>query len=184
MNLGESTAEIPAAKNRRTKNYMKTIILHTITKTEIQAKDFSRFEGLYGHWPQLWSRELKEKFDSLVLQVDGYNEHSDELYCIPEVRLYFQELHRRWPWWAFFLSNQMASMAVAYLCLIPSVESYKKDGAKECAAAFDPRELLKIIHHDLGRMNYLWRIAGLSDEANDRRSDEILNLFTGGACHE
>jgi hypothetical protein len=162
---------------------MKTIIIHTITKEEIQSQNFVRFEGLYGHWPQLWSRELCEKFDSLVLQVDGYNDHADELYCIPEVRTYFQGLHRRWPWWAFFLNNDMASMAIAYLCLIPSVASYKMDGESQCAAAFDPRELLEIIHHDFGRMNYLWRISGMSDAANDKRSDEILTLFTGGRHH-
>lgn len=33
-------------------------------------------------------------------------------------------------------------------------------------------------------MNYLWSIAGMSEEANDRRSDEILKLFTGGVTHE
>ncbi|MGJ8650852.1 MAG: hypothetical protein ACSHX4_10880 [Opitutaceae bacterium] len=159
---------------------MKTIIIHTITKEEIQALDFSRFENLFGHWPQLWSNELKEKYDSLVLQIDGYNDRANEIYCIPEIRTYLQELHRRWPWWAFFLSNEMACMAICYLCLLPSVESYKRDGDSQCAAAFDPREILEILKHDFGRMNYLWHISGMSDAENDARSDEILSLFTGG----
>ena len=162
---------------------MKTIIIHTFTKTEIEALDFTRFDNLFGHWPKLWASELKEKFDSLILQVDGYNENPEEIYCIPEVRKYFQALHSRWPWWAYFLNNSESSMAVVYLCLLKSVDSYKKDAQPECAAAFDPREILEIIRHDFGRMNYLWRIAGLSDEENDRRSDEILSLFIGGAHH-
>jgi hypothetical protein len=163
---------------------MKTVIIHTITKAEIQSLDFTRFEKLFGHWPQLWSNELREKFDSLVFQVDGYNGHPDEIYCIPEVRAYFHELHRRWPWWAFFLSNEMANMAICYLCLLPSVESYKHDGDSQCAAAFNPHKILDILKHDFGRMNHLWQIAGMSDAENDRRSDEILKIFTGGAHRE
>lgn len=160
---------------------MKQIILHTFTRAEVDALDFKRFDALFGHWPQLWNNELKDKFDSLVLQVDGYNDHNEEIYCIPVVRKYFQELHRRWPWWAFFLHNSEASMAVLYLCLIKSVESYKRDADPNCAAVFDPREILELIQHDFGRMNHLWQIAGMSEEQNDQRSDEILSLFTGGA---
>lgn len=149
---------------------------------EIAILDFTRFENIYGHWPQLWSRELKDKFDSLILQVDGYNEHAEDIHCIPEVKAYFQELHTRWPWWSFFLNNsEGASLAVVYLCLMQSVESYKRDPNSPCAAAFDPCEILQILNHDFGRMNYLWEIAGLTDEENDRRSDEILSLFTGGS---
>lgn len=162
---------------------MKAVTIHTITKQEIETLDFTRFETLFGHWPQLWSNELREKFDSLILQVDGYNDDSNEIYCIPEIRAYFQELHRRWPWWAFFLSNEMASMAICYLCLLPSVESYKRDGDSQCAAAFDPREILDTLKHDFGRMNYLWQISGMSDAENDQRSDEILTIFTGGSHH-
>ena len=159
---------------------MKQVILHTFTKSEVESLDFDRFDALYGHWPQLWNRELKEKFDSLVLVVDGYDDHPEEIYCIPEVRRFYRELHKRWPWWAFFLSNEMACMAICYLCLIPSVESYKRDGQSQCAAAFEPKDILEILHHDFGRMNYLWGIAGMSDAENDKRSDEILKLFTGG----
>lgn len=164
---------------------MKTIIIHTFAKREIETLDFKRFEDIYGHWPQLWGSELKDKFDSLILQVDGYNDHPEEIYCIPEVRVYFQELHKRWPWWAYFLNNsEMATMAITYLCLLKSIESYKRDSNPQCAAAFNPRELLELVQQDFGRMNYLWEIAGLSGEANDQRSDEILSLFTGGAHHE
>lgn len=163
---------------------MKQIIIHTFTMAEIQTLDFTRFEGLFNHWPQLWGMALREKFDSLVLLVDGYNDHPDEIYAIPEIRSFFKELHRRWPWWAFFLSNENASMAVAYFCLIDCVDSFKRQDDPMCAASFDPRPLLEILRHDFGRMNYLWDIAGMSEDDNDRRSDEILNVFTGGVSHD
>lgn len=163
---------------------MKQIIIHTFTREEIETLDFGRFDALFNHWPQLWGMELKEKFDSLVFLADGYNDHADEIYAIPEVRRYYQELHKRWPWWAFFLSNENASMAVCYLCLVDCVESFKRQGAPSCAASFDPSPLLQLLWHDFGRMNYLWEIAGMSKQANDERSDEILKLFTGGTIHD
>jgi len=162
---------------------MKQIILHTFTKSEVETLDFTRFEALFAHWPQLWGMELREKFDSLVFIVGGYDEHPEEIYCIPEIRRFYQELHKRWPWWSFFLSNEAGSMAVAYLCLIDGVESFKRAGAPSCTASFDPQPPLQILRHDFSRMNYLWSIAGMSEAANDKRSDEILQLFTGGGCH-
>ena len=163
---------------------MKQIIIHTFSREEIESMDFGRFDGLFGHWPQLWGMELREKYDSLVLLIDGYNDHPDEVYAIPEIRSFFKELHRRWPWWAFFLSNENANMAVAYLCLIDCVDSFKRKDNPMCAASFDPTLVLEVLRHDFGRMNYLWSIAGMSEEDNDRRSDEILNVFTGGVSHD
>jgi hypothetical protein len=158
--------------------------MHTFTHAEVEALDFERFDGLFGHWPQLWGMELRAKYDSLVFLVEGYDDHPDEIYCIPEIRRFYQELHQRWPWWCFFLSNANASLAVAYLCLIDCVDSFKKDSSPMCAASFDPSPLLEILRHDFGRMNYLWDIAGMSEEDNDCRSDEILNVFTGGVSHD
>lgn len=163
---------------------MKQIIMDTFTKAEVEELDFNRFDALFGHWPQLWNRELREKFDSLVFLVDGYNEHPDEVYCIPKVRKFYQALHERWPWWCYFLNNLNGNLAVAYLCLLDSMDSFKKDTAPMAAASFDPRQILEILRHDFGRMNYLWQIAGMSEEDNDRRSDEILGIFCGSLSKE
>lgn len=163
---------------------MSQIIIHTFTRTEIETLDFERFDSLFSHWPQLWNRELREKFDSLIFMVDGFNNHPEEIYMIPEVRRYYQELHKRWPWWAYFLNNTNASMAVAYLCLADEIDAFKRDASPTCAAVFDPRPALEILRHDFGRMNYLWDIAAMSKEANDKRTDEILQTFCGSIPQE
>ena len=162
---------------------MKQIIPHTFTKAEIETLDFQRFDGIFGHWPQLWSRELVEKFDSLVFIVDGFDDNPKEIYCIPGIRKFYRELHRRWPWWAFFLNCDAGTMLVAYLCLIESVASCKQEGQTTCAVSFEPKELLDILHHDFGRLNYLRLIAGMSDEANDQRANKILKIFSERVSH-
>lgn len=150
---------------------MNTQIIFTITKREVETLDFTRFEQAFGFWPELRGDELRRRFDSLILVVDGYNQDLQEIYAIPEVRKYYTELHRRWPWWAFFLANIEAQIAVNYLCLLSNIQTYKE-------AAFNPDELLTIIGHDFCRMNHLFERAGMSVAENDRRSDEILKIFT------
>lgn len=158
---------------------MNTLICHTFSKHQIEQLDFEQFEAVYAHWPQLWGRELNAKYNSLVFAIDGYNAHPEEIYTIPEIRRFYRELHRRWPWWLFFLSDLGDNIPVIYLCLFDSLESRKVDGAANCAAIFDPKEALKIVMPDLGRMVYLCDQAGMAEEDIDARAQTILQRFTG-----
>lgn len=162
---------------------MNTIIIYSFTKQEIESLDFHRFDGLFNHWPQLWSRELREKMNCLTLTVNGYDDHPDEIYLIPEVRVFFKALHERWPWWAFFLCIETNTLPLSYLCLLDSVISMKSDGAADCAASFDPRELVQFLRHDFSRMNYLMGIAGFTEAEIDARTESIFKA-TGVPIHE
>lgn len=157
---------------------MKDKIIFTITKPEILSRDFSRFEEMFTSWPELSGEKLRERYNSLTLLVDGYNQDGEELYAIAEVRDYFTELHRRWPWWLFFIHHHEANIAVHYLCILQRLESFKHSGATMCATAFDPNELLSIIKEDFCRMNMLFDQANMSDAENEKRSEQILSLFT------
>lgn len=162
---------------------MQTILIHTFSRQEVENWDFQRFDSIFSHWPQLWAMELRNKLNSLVFIVEGFDQHPDEVYLIPEVRAYYQALHKRWPWWCYFLNLETNSLQLAYLCLLKSVSSIKRDGAEDCAASFDPKEILEIIRHDLGRMNWLWERSGVSKTENDLRSQKIINAFQRGASH-
>lgn len=159
---------------------MNTLIYHTFSKQQVENLDFSQFEAIYSHWPQLWGRELRAKHNSFVFAVDGYDTHPDEIYTIPEVRRFYQQLHQRWPWWLFFLSDLGDNIPVSYLCLFDSLESRKVDGDSKCAAIFDPKEAMEILMHDLGRMVYLMDHAEMKEAEIDRRSKAILQRFTVG----
>jgi len=146
--------------------------------------NFRRFEDSFGHWPEFRGSKLRKLFDCLTLFVEGYDNHNDEIYMIPEVRKFFIELHRRWPWWAYFVCDVEANLAIPYLCLIDHVESIKRANDLMCTAAFNPVHLLEIIQADYGRMNYLMDRAGMTDQENNKRSQQILDLFvprSGGA---
>lgn len=124
--------------------------------------------------------ELRNKYNSVVFAVDGFNAHPDEIYAIPSVRNFYQELHTRWPWWLFFLADIGDNIPVSYLCLLNSLESRKIDSESRCAALIDPREAIELIKHDLGRMTYLMDIACMPEEEIEQRSNAILSHFAKG----
>lgn len=161
---------------------MPILMIHTITKSEITALDFSRFDSCFGDWPNLRGSELRCKYDALVLAVDGYNDHSEEIYLIPDVRKYFQEMHRRWPWLLYFLHDYDGSLAIVYMCLLNSVQCLMQKGKDRCAAIFEPAELLPILEVDFTRMNFLFERATLSDAENEKRTKQIFQTFLPQSC--
>lgn len=161
---------------------MPILMIHTITKSEITALDFSRFDQCLSDWPNLRGSKLRCRYDSLILAVDGYDNHPEEIYLIPEVRKYFQEMHRRWPWLLFFLHDHDGSLAIVYMCLLNSVQCLKQEGSKRCAAIFEPAEILPILEVDILRMNYLFDRATLSDAENEKRSKRIFKTFLPQYC--
>lgn len=71
---------------------MSQIIIHTFSKAEVESLDFKRFDQIFADWPNQRNGLLRNKMNCLVWQVDGYNEHPDELYHISEVRSFYREL--------------------------------------------------------------------------------------------
>lgn len=158
---------------------MSQIIIHTFSKAEVESLDFSRFDQIFADWPNQRNGLLRNKMNCLVWQVDGYNENPNELYHISEVRSFYRELHRRWPWWLYFLNVSTEGMAIPYFCLLDSIEASRIDGRSQTRAMFNPIPLLEIFREDFTRMNHLFERAAISDEENDRRTDAIIEHFCG-----
>lgn len=158
---------------------MNEITIYTISRREIAQLDYTRFDQNIGPWAYLKGNELRERCNSLVIVIDGYNEIDDELYAIPEVREYMRGLHKRWPWLLFFSNIEPMGehLAIAYLCLVDTVNSMHRDGSNHTCAVFHPDQMLELLRHDLCKMNWLFERANMSDSDNDKRTDEILALL-------
>lgn len=154
-------------------------MIYTISREEVTRLDYTRFDRTIGNWADLKGRKLRERHNSLILIIDGYNEVDDELYVIPEVREYIRGLHKRWPWLLFFLNADPMGehLAIAYLCLVDTVNSVHRDGSEQTYVVFDPDQMLELLRRDFCRMNLLFERAALPDSDNDRRTDEILALL-------
>jgi len=158
--------------------------IHIFKITEVEGLDFRRFERKFGDWPNLPSGLVRDKLGSLVWRIDGYNNAPEELYHIPEVRRFYRELHRRWPWWLYFLQVSKEGMAIPYLCLLEQIDAVRVDGIPGTGASFEPAQLLEILRNDFPRMNQLFERAGIPDIENDRRTDAIIKLFCGSTRME
>ena len=58
-------------------------------------------------------RSLQSKIGILI---DGYNDDPRELFQIPEVRSFFQELHEFWPYGLYFFSRDTNTLQLLVLC--------------------------------------------------------------------
>lgn len=51
---------------------MTEITIYTISREEIKRLDYTRFDRTIGKWADIKGRKLRERFDSLIIIIDGY----------------------------------------------------------------------------------------------------------------
>jgi hypothetical protein len=97
--------------------------------------------------------------DTFAVLIDGYNDVDDEIYTIPEIRAYWQELDRRWPY-IFFFGSVLAEMPqmVAWCCH-NNLNSYKRPGCLSTMIDYDKPELIHWLHQHWPPMNCLFELA-------------------------
>lgn len=95
------------------------------------------------------------------------------------MREYIRGLHQRWPWLLFFSNIEPMGehLAIAYLCLVDSVDSFHRGGSTRTCAIYNPDQMLELLRRDFCRMNWLFDQANMPDSENDKRTDEILALL-------
>lgn len=82
-----------------------------IGKEEIKELDFSAFEGFM---EGVANDGYKNREDTLIFAVNGYDEDERELYDILEVRKYFRELLKKHPYIFYYLEEE--TWQLPYLC--------------------------------------------------------------------
>nr|WP_315484131.1 hypothetical protein [uncultured Undibacterium sp.] len=71
--------------------------------------------------------EAREWFENVDIVIDGYNETTEELFEIMDVRNFIQKLDEAFPFWLFFLSKRHLGLQCISLCFLPP---YLTDAAK------------------------------------------------------
>jgi hypothetical protein len=97
--------------------------------------------------------------DSFAVLIDGYNDVDDEIYTIPEIRAYWQELDRRWPYILFFGSMLAEMPQMVAWCCLNNLSSYKRPDSSAAMIDFDRPELAHWIHRHFPYMNALYEAA-------------------------
>jgi hypothetical protein len=105
-----------------------SVVMTTIHRNQIEAGDLNVFleilRGLNIQEPEHASvqrlRGLQSKIGFLI---DGYNDDPRELFQIPEVRKYFQQIQAVWPFGLYFFNNEANTLLLLVLCHVePKIE--------------------------------------------------------------
>lgn len=154
------------------------ISIYRISRCAVESLDCNAFITAHGTWPMLKGKALRQLKNSLIIEVDGYNDDPREIYSIPEVRAYFQKLHELWPWWSFFCYTGGNYLAVLYMCLLEKVVDPVPATQQHLSAVrFDPHELQNLILNEFQFLNFLCDRAGMTEEEGDTHSQSICDMF-------
>lgn len=159
---------------------MKIIHVFNITRREVEALDLSRFLTTHAQWPLLEGEALRNRMNSLIIEIDGYASDAREIYNIPEVRTYLKLLHNEWPWWSYFMHTGGNYLAVMYLCLLDKIGPVTASGPNKQASRYDPEELFVLTLKEFQFLNPLADRAGLSEIECDERAMAIVDMFLDG----
>lgn len=122
-----------------------TVIVHNITKPEVQAKDYSTVSLLFDKFHQL-KTEARGK---LILQFAGYDDTPEEIYEIKEIRDYVMGMFQRWPEMFYFLTQKDIIYKVILAC-ISDVSIFIKGAEKKgLDKAIFEKEQLTPVHFTL-----------------------------------
>ena len=113
-------------------------------------------------------RKLKGR---LIFGIKGYEDDPRDLWEIPEVRSWMQDLDKNFPYWFFFMDlgpNSTLSFIVFSLCKYAKVPGGK---------LIPPAELQQFLVSHFVPLNVLSNKIGETQEENDKRSKEITAFF-------
>ena len=114
-----------------------------ISKEEIKELDFSVFEMFM---EDVASDGCKNREDTLIFAVNGYDEDEKELYDILEVRKYFRELLKKHPYIFYYLEEEMWQLL--YLCACVNIAYIEQsEGDKQVAFRKD-NEFIRYIMNE------------------------------------
>jgi hypothetical protein len=133
---------------------------------------------------ELWGLPLPTESPRLLIlgcdvevNIDGGVDDPAELYAIPEVRKFYQHLHRVWPYWFFFCDLETETLTMMTLCLMPNLKGFKRLGEPKAAVEYDPMDLLRFIERNFVPLNEMMERAGMGEMAIYERTKEIFQHY-------
>ena len=111
----------------------------------------------------------------ISLVIDGYNTDSRELFEIPEVRRYIQQLDAMWPYWFFFLSQVDDSIKVIESCLCDSIEVVPG------VTSIDTQQLNDCLTRHFSALNSYCEALNLPESKIEEISEGIISLIHNAA---
>lgn len=119
-------------------------------------------------------KHMMDYYESVDISINGYNDTTEELFEIIEVRNFIRKLDEEFPYWLFFLSkNYLGLQMIAFCFLLPHLTEAAK-------AEHHPKTLSDLlINRWFLAMNHLFDYLEMSNEENEALTERTMKYFFG-----
>jgi hypothetical protein len=153
------------------------LVIYQFSRSKIERGDFSHFLDVYGPEKLPSGKRLRNMMSTLVFTVEGFDNDAREVHSIPEIRQFYGEFHKAWPYWLYFCNLDSEELNVMVLSCLPSITAVKIDEKPNVLVEFDQLELLEFLREDFGHMNEMCARGGMFDGPIYDRTKAIFEYF-------
>jgi len=156
---------------------MPDAVLYQFSRCLVEVGDATDFLKRYGRYRLPVGRKLGEMMNHLVTFIEGYDDDPREIYAIPEVRKFYQQLWQRWPYWLYFCNLDTENLMMMVMCCLDSLEALKVQGREQVQVSLEPLEILHFISGGFVPMNEMCERAGMSERQIFDRTKAVFEYF-------
>jgi hypothetical protein len=156
---------------------MNDLICYQFSRDRVEAGDAKDFLSRFGKFRVPVGRQLQGMMNSLALMIEGYDDDPREIYAIPEVRTFYQQLWQRWPYWLYFCNLDTENLMMMVMCCLDSLDALKVQGQPQVQVQINPLEVVQFISGGFVPMNEMCERAGMSEGQIFERTKAVFGYF-------
>ena len=156
---------------------MNDLICYQFSRDLVEAGDAKDFLSRFGKFRVPVGKQLQGMINSLALMIEGYDDDPREIYAIPEVRTFYQQLWQRWPYWLFFCNLDTENLMMMVMCCLDSLDALKVQGKPQVQVQINPLEVVQFISGGFVPMNEMCERAGMSERQIYERTKAVVEYF-------
>jgi hypothetical protein len=145
-----------------------------ITREEVEAQDISSTLAALGSLIKS-PQPASNSFERIDIAFHGYNDTTEELFEIEEVRTFVQALDEQFPYWLYFLNKSGAGLQCIAYCFLPP---FLTDEGKQ--RYFPERLNDLLIRRWFPAMNQICEWTEFTEEQIESLSDRSVNYLLSG----
>ena len=156
---------------------MNDLICYQFSRDRVEAGDAKDFLSRFGKFRVPVGKQLQGMMNSLALMIQGYDDDPREIYAIPEVRTFYQQLWQRWPYWLYFCNLDTENLMMMVMCCLDSLDALKVQGQPQVQVQINPLEVVQFISGGFVPMNEMCERAGMSERQIFERTKAVFEYF-------
>ena len=156
---------------------MHDLICYQFSRDRVEAGDAKDFLSRFGKFRVPVGKQLQGMMNSLALMIEGYDDDPREIYAIPEVRSFYQQLWQRWPYWLYFCNLDTENLMMMVMCCLDSLDALKVQRQPQVQVQINPLEVVQFISGGFVPMNEMCERAGMSERQIFERTKAVFGYF-------